>query len=44
MRLPIPGSPALYEDRVGDNHHHVIRRTCPIISNVSRTLHQTTDK
>jgi len=22
------GSPALYEDRVGDNHHHVICRTC----------------
>jgi len=22
------GSPALYEDRVGDNHHHLICRTC----------------
>ena len=22
------GSPALYEDRVGDNHHHAICRTC----------------
>lgn len=22
------GSPALYEDRVGDNHHHLICRSC----------------
>jgi Fur family ferric uptake transcriptional regulator len=27
-RIEPAGSPALYEDRVGDNHHHVICRTC----------------
>ena len=27
-RIQPAGSPALYEDRVGDNHHHVICRTC----------------
>ena len=27
-RIQPAGSPALYEDRIGDNHHHVICRTC----------------
>ncbi|MBA2497749.1 MAG: transcriptional repressor [Acidimicrobiia bacterium] len=27
-RIQPAGSPARYEDRVGDNHHHVICRTC----------------
>jgi Fur family ferric uptake transcriptional regulator len=27
-RIQPARSPALYEDRVGDNHHHVICRTC----------------
>ncbi len=27
-RIQPAGSAALYEDRVGDNHHHVICRTC----------------
>jgi Fur family ferric uptake transcriptional regulator len=27
-RIQPPGSPARYEDRVGDNHHHLICRTC----------------
>ena len=27
-RIQPSGSPAVYEDRVGDNHHHVICRTC----------------
>jgi Fe2+ or Zn2+ uptake regulation protein len=27
-RIEPPGSPALYECRVGDNHHHLICRTC----------------
>ena len=27
-RIQPAGSPALYEDRVGDNHHHAICRTC----------------
>jgi Fur family transcriptional regulator, stress-responsive regulator len=27
-RIQPAGSPALYEDRIGDNHHHLICRTC----------------
>jgi len=27
-RIEPAGSPALYEDRVGDNHHHAICRAC----------------
>jgi len=27
-RIEPPGSPARYEDRTGDNHHHLICRTC----------------
>jgi Fur family transcriptional regulator, stress-responsive regulator len=27
-RIEPAGSPALYEARVGDNHHHLICRTC----------------
>jgi Fur family ferric uptake transcriptional regulator len=27
-RIQPPGSPARYEDRVGDNHHHLICRNC----------------
>ena len=27
-RIQAAGSPARYEDRVGDNHHHLICRTC----------------
>ena len=27
-RIQPAGSPALYEDRVGDNHHHLICRKC----------------
>lgn len=27
-RIQPAGSPALYEGRVGDNHHHLICRTC----------------
>jgi Fur family ferric uptake transcriptional regulator len=27
-RIEPAGSPALYEDRVGDNHHHAICRRC----------------
>ena len=27
-RIQPAGSPALFEDRVGDNHHHVICRDC----------------
>jgi Fur family ferric uptake transcriptional regulator len=27
-RIQPAGSPARYEDRIGDNHHHVICRQC----------------
>ena len=27
-RIQPAGLPALYEDRVGDNHHHLVCRTC----------------
>lgn len=33
-RIQPAGSPALYEDRVGDNHHHVICRTCGATADV----------
>lgn len=29
-----PGSPARYESRVGDNHHHVVCRSCGAIEDV----------
>lgn len=33
-RIQPAGSPALYEDRVGDNHHHVICRQCGATADV----------
>jgi Fe2+ or Zn2+ uptake regulation protein len=33
-RIQPAGSPARYEDRVGDNHHHVICRTCNRMADV----------
>ena len=33
-RIQPAGSPARYEDRVGDNHHHVICRSCGVIADV----------
>lgn len=33
-RIQPAGSPARYEDRVGDNHHHVVCRTCGHTENV----------
>jgi Fe2+ or Zn2+ uptake regulation protein len=33
-RIQPSGSPALFEDRVGDNHHHVICRTCGRVADV----------
>jgi Fur family ferric uptake transcriptional regulator len=27
-------SPALFEDRVGDNHHHLVCRTCDVVVDV----------
>lgn len=33
-RIQPAGSPALYENRVGDNHHHLICRTCGVTVDV----------
>ncbi len=33
-RIEPAGRPALYETRVGDNHHHVVCRTCGAIADV----------
>ena len=33
-RIQPAGSPARYEDRVGDNHHHLICRTCRRMTDV----------
>jgi Fur family ferric uptake transcriptional regulator len=33
-RIEPAGSPARYEARVGDNHHHVVCRSCGVIGDV----------
>jgi Fur family transcriptional regulator, stress-responsive regulator len=33
-RIEPPGSPARYEGRVGDNHHHVVCRSCGAVADV----------
>jgi Fur family ferric uptake transcriptional regulator len=33
-RIEPAGSPALFETRVGDNHHHVICRSCGVVADV----------
>ncbi|WP_328921605.1 Fur family transcriptional regulator [Streptomyces griseoaurantiacus] len=33
-RLEPPGSPALFEGRVGDNHHHLVCRSCGVVADV----------
>jgi Fur family transcriptional regulator, stress-responsive regulator len=33
-RLEPAGSPARYESRVGDNHHHVVCRSCGVIADI----------
>ncbi|HEY8473101.1 MAG TPA: Fur family transcriptional regulator [Natronosporangium sp.] len=33
-RIEPAGSPARYEARVGDNHHHVVCRSCGVIADV----------
>lgn len=34
-RIQPAGSPTRYEDRVGDNHHHMVCRTCGAVQDVS---------
>ncbi|MGO9928218.1 MAG: Fur family transcriptional regulator [Mycobacterium sp.] len=33
-RIQLPGSVARYESRVGDNHHHIVCRSCGVIADV----------
>jgi Fur family transcriptional regulator, stress-responsive regulator len=40
-RIRPAGSPARYEDRVGDNHHHLICRTCGRMVDVDRAVGDT---
>jgi Fur family ferric uptake transcriptional regulator len=40
-RIQSAGSPAIYEDRVGDNHHHVICRTCGKTVDVDCVVNET---
>lgn len=40
-RIQPAGSPALYEDRVGDNHHHVICRSCGRTADVDCAVGET---
>jgi Fur family ferric uptake transcriptional regulator len=40
-RIQPAGSPALYEDRVGDDHHHLICRTCGRVDDVDAVAGQT---
>ena len=40
-RIQPAGSPTLYEDRVGDNHHHVICRQCGIAADVDCAVGET---
>jgi Fur family ferric uptake transcriptional regulator len=37
-RIEPAGSPALYEARAGDNHHHVVCRGCGVIADVDCTV------
>ncbi len=40
-RIQPTGSPARYELRVGDNHHHVVCRTCGTIGDVDCAVGET---
>ena len=37
-RIEPAGSPARYEGRVGDNHHHVVCRSCGAVADVDCTV------
>ena len=37
-RIQPAGSPARFEDRVGDNHHHLVCRSCGRLSDVDETV------
>jgi Fur family ferric uptake transcriptional regulator len=40
-RIQPPGSSARYEARVGDNHHHLVCRTCGSITDVDCAVGET---
>ena len=40
-RIQSAGSPARYEDRVGDNHHHLVCRTCARLVDVDCAVGET---
>jgi Fur family ferric uptake transcriptional regulator len=40
-RIQPAGSPARYEDRVGDNHHHLVCRTCARLVDVDCAVGET---
>ncbi len=40
-RIEPPGSVARYESRVGDNHHHVVCRSCGAIADVDCAVQET---
>ena len=40
-RIQPAGSPARYEDRVGDNHHHLICRGCEVLFDVDCAVGKT---
>ena len=33
-RIEPPGSPARFEGRIGDNHHHLVCRSCGVVADV----------
>ena len=37
-RIQPAGSPARYEDRVGDNHHHLVCRACGVMVDIDCTV------
>lgn len=39
-RIEPAGQPALFEARVGDNHHHAVCRTCGVVADVDCALGQ----
>jgi Fur family transcriptional regulator, stress-responsive regulator len=39
-RIEPAGSPALFELRVGDNHHHVVCRVCGVVADVDCAVGQ----
>ena len=39
-RIEPPGSPARFEGRVGDNHHHLVCRSCGVVADVDCAVGQ----